>query len=71
MDRSLQLFLLNLLSLKKSMLDAIQSHGPIHGTRIDIRISDLLGKIFCHGTFATGRVAVYSDNYFLHIYINV
>ena len=44
MDRSLQLFLLNLLSLKKSMLDAIQSHGPIHGTRIDIQVMDPVGQ---------------------------
>ena len=50
------------------MFDTIECDSPVHGSAVNVYITDFFGKVFRHGTFATGRKPVDCDNDFVHTF---
>ena len=53
-------------SLKQSFSQGIEGDATVHGTRVNIDVADLTGKVLGHSALSTGAVAVDGDGDFLH-----
>ena len=60
------LYLYTTVSLEEPLAKGIESDATVHGTRVDIDVANLTGKVFGHGALAARAVAVDGDGYFLH-----
>ena len=54
-------------TMDNSVAHGVEGDSAVHGTSVNVNISDTASQVFGHSAFAAGRVSVYGYRYFFHV----